>query len=291
MSEDTRLKADILEASTAIPGAEVKAHYISTKSIQQLAARHSISARQISILALEQGIIPLRYERNIGSIGLEGQIKLLEAKVLVAGLGGLGGRVAELLARAGIGNLILVDPDVFDETNLNRQAFVGESSLGQKKAPLVAKALERINSQVDITAEILELDEKNLSKMLRGVNVAIDGLDNIEDRLILQDACRSSAVVMVHGAIGGTSLEVTTIFPTDKGIGDFLQPLGKPKRKDGKSRGIEVELGNLSTTASLAAAIQAQEAIKVITGHGSPLRYVMLYADLWDWSVEFIDLT
>ncbi|MDD5448752.1 MAG: hypothetical protein PHO53_06285, partial [Actinomycetota bacterium] len=73
--------------------------------------------------------------------------------------------------------------------------------------------------------------------------------------------------------------------------GDFLQPLGKPKRKDGKSRGIEVELGNLSTTASLAAAIQAQEAIKVITGHGSPLRYVMLYADLWDWSVEFIDLT
>ncbi|MDD5448534.1 MAG: hypothetical protein PHO53_05155, partial [Actinomycetota bacterium] len=86
MSEDTRLKADILEASTAIPGAEVKAHYISTKSIQQLAARHSISARQISILALEQGIIPLRYERNIGSIGLEGQIKVLQAKVLVAGL-------------------------------------------------------------------------------------------------------------------------------------------------------------------------------------------------------------
>lgn len=287
MSEDARLKADILKASHT----EGEIQYISTESIGRLAARHSISARQISILALKQGITPLRYERNMGSIGLEGQIKLLEAKVLVAGLGGLGGRAAELLARAGIGSLVLADPDVFDETNLNRQAFADESSLGEKKAPLTAKALEKINSQVDITAEILELNERNLSEMLRGVDVAIDGLDNIEDRLILQNACRSSDVIMVHGAIGGTSLEVATIFPADKGIEDFLKPLEKSSEKDGKSQGIEVELGNLSTTASLAAAIQSQEAIKVITGHGSPLRNVMLYADLWDWSVEFIDLT
>jgi len=181
---------------------------------------------------------------------------------------------------------VVVDPDVFDETNLNRQNFCCTAVVGMPKVQVLRDALGAINPESEIVAKQVAATADNLPGLLEGVDVAIDALDNLDDRLTLQEACTKAGIAMVHGAIAGTSLEVTTIFPGDPGIADFA-----PLTADGvKTRGVEVETGNPAVTPVLCAAIQVSEAVKVLLGEGQTLRGRMLYIDTDDWSTEFIDL-
>ncbi|MHB8894527.1 MAG: HesA/MoeB/ThiF family protein [Candidatus Geothermincolia bacterium] len=259
---------------------------LSAESIALIAAEKGVTTREVSIFALEHGLVPLRYVKNIGTVGLEGQARLLASRVMLVGAGGIGGAAAEMLARMGAGTLVLVDPDVFDETNLNRQNFCCADVLGLAKVDVVGGRIEEINGDVLVVRHRLQATAETLPGLLPGADVVIDALDSIDDRLVLQAACATAGVAMVHGAIAGTALQATTVFPGDTGLTGFA-PTGD---SEGKARGMEVETGNPATTPAMCAAIQVQEAVRVILGGKNALRGRMLFLDMDEWTVDFIDL-
>lgn len=283
---DEALLEALSEAATE--GVECGRDYecISLAAVKELAERFGTSTREVSIAALEGGFLPLRYSRNIGVTGLDGQAKLLRSRVAVVGVGGIGGHACELLARMGAGTLVVIDPDVFEETNLNRQTFACEETLGLAKADVARDRILEINCDVTVDRRVVSAGLSNLPGLLEDVDVVVDALDSIDDRVLLQKECGRLGLVMVHGAIAGSALQVTTVYPGDPGIFDFasLPPGG------GKTRGVETLTGNPATTPALVAAIQVGEAVKVVTGQGCALRGRMLYIDTDDWTVEFIEL-
>lgn len=256
---------------------------IKLDEIKEISAQLKIPQSLVEIGALEDGIIPERYERNIGSVGLKGQILLLKSKVAVIGAGGLGGFVVELLARVGVGHLVVVDGDSFEENNLNRQLLSSEEFLGMSKSDRAADRVARINSSVSVTARTCYVSPENAGDIIHGCNVVVDALDNVKSRFVLEDACRAAGIPMVHGAIGGFFGQVMTIYPEDRGLELLYGP-----REKALNKGIEVSLGNPSATPPMVASWQAQEVVKVITGIGSPLRNRVLYMDAKEGDVHII---
>lgn len=279
----------VLEAITAAAGRPEGGSGPSCLSLEasgELSLRFGVDRREIAALALDNGIVPLRYLRNIGTVGLAGQAILLRSKVTVVGAGGIGGHAAELLARMGVGAVALLDPDVFEETNLNRQNFSCGAVTGMPKVEVVGARLLEINPDVRVEGRQLAVDSGNLPGLLGGSDAVVDALDSIDDRLVLQEACARSGVVMVHGAIAGSCVQATTIYPGDPGITAFAPPAPAGEKR----RGIEVETGNPATTPAAAAAIQVHEVVNVILGRPSALRGRLLFIDMEDWTVDFIEL-
>src|SRR4030042_1423507 len=130
---------------------------------------------------LALGIYPRRYLRNRDGISLQDQLKLAESKVAVVGAGGLGGTVIQLLGRIGIGRLTVVDCDIFDETNLNRQVFCTREWVGRPKALAVQEQMKAINPAVEVHAHILRLDSANGPGLLAGCRGIVDALDKRQD--------------------------------------------------------------------------------------------------------------
>jgi len=250
-----------------------------------IAATCGLSKREVEVAALEAGVIPQRYLRNMGSLEIAGQKKLLQGKALLVGSGGLGGTIALLLARVGLGALVIVDGDFFSEDNLNRQVFSLEQNIGQSKVQVARSAILKINAATEV--EIFEgfVGEKELELFIKGANVAIDALDNMPSRFLLEKVCQEARVPLVHGAVAGFNGQVTVIYPGDVGFRAFYGDAQTTPEK-----GIEIELGNLAGIVSAVASIQVQEAVKVITGLGRPLRNRLLFLDSLNGSAEIISL-
>lgn len=263
---------------------------LSLDSVERLASEFGILTREVGIFACENGFLPLRYAKNVGTLGLDGQARLLASRVVVVGAGGIGGYAASLLARMGVGTIVIIDRDVFDETNLNRQCFATEDTVGEVKVETAGRCLAEINCDVEFVGRRLATDRENLPGLLDGADAVIDALDTIGDRLVLQEACKEKGVVMIHGAIAGTCLQVTTIYPGDPGLSRLVPESEPGSGRDEGLRGIEVETGNPATTPALAAGFQVAEAVKVIVGQGETLRNRMLFLDVDDWTFDFIDL-
>ena len=235
----------------------------------------------VEIKALQLGIVPMRYVRNLGTIGIDGQIKLLQSCVAIAGAGGLGGIVVELLARIGVGQLIIIDNGRFTENNLNRQLLASESSIGKSKAKAAVKRINRVNSSVAVKAISRKIDGRNCTELIKEADVVIDALDNLPSRYMLAGACKKLKIPLVHGDIAGFSGQVLTILPGDKGLVDLYGPLS-----GGKIRGIESVTGNPPTTAAIIGALEVQEAVKLITGTGVNIRGRLLMLDFAGNSFE-----
>ena len=227
-----------------------------------------------SLRELESGRMPERYWRNQGTIGLAGQLRLLRAKVAVVGAGGLGGEVIELLARQGVGHLLIIDGDSFACHNLNRQLLATAATLGVNKARAAADRVALVNPDVEVTAIPLMLAEAQAVDWLTGVDVIVDALDTLSARRLLLAAAKELRVPLVHAAIAGFTGQVATIGPDDLAVPALLA------RQTDSDRGVETLLGNPAATPALAAALQAQEVVKLITGVGQPLCGQLLYFDL-----------
>lgn len=223
-----------------------------------------------------------RYVRNMNTLTLEENEKLKDFKVCVIGCGGLGGYVIELLGRLGIGNLTVVDGDVFDETNLNRQILSKEDSIGDGKAETAKKRMKEVNSQVNCTAIHDFLTAENCRQIIAHHDVVVDALDNMGARRILEAGCEKEKIPMIHGAIAGWYGQVTAIFPGDKTI-EKIYP-------QGANKGEEVELGNPSFTPALVASLQVAETIKVLLNKGNILRKKMLIIDVLEHDYEIFEL-
>ena len=259
---------------------------ISLKAVTSIAQTKGWVAREVEIAALKQGITPWRYLRNTGTIGLDGQIKLLQSAVAVVGAGGLGGTIIELLARQGIGHIIIIDNDRFAEQNLNRQLMSTEKNLGDYKATVAAKRVKDINSAVTVTTFLEKLTKENAHRLLKDAKVVADGLDNLPSRFAVEEACRDLRIPFVHGTIAGFSGQLTTIFPQDAGLSCIYGSSDSLPEQ-----GIEVKIGNPSATPAMIAAWQVQEIVKIITGIGKPLRNHLLMLDAMEGIADKIELS
>jgi molybdopterin/thiamine biosynthesis adenylyltransferase len=259
---------------------------ISLKTTASISRSQGVPAKEVQIAALQQGIIPSRYLRNIGTIGLDGQIKLLQSTVAVVGAGGLGGTVIELLARQGIGHLIVIDDDRFAEQNLNRQIMSVEGNLRKYKVTVVSRRVKEVNSATTVTRFRERLTRDNAEKLLGSARVVVDGLDNLSSRLVVEQACRQLAIPYVYASIGGFSGQLMTIFPGDVG----LSSLYGSSSDTAHEQGVETRIGNPPGTAAMIAALQVQEVVKIVTGVGAPIRNQILFIDTREFTIDRVEL-
>ncbi len=226
-----------------------------------------LSYREVEGVALEMGIVPLRYLRNQSTISPTQQKILFDSHVIIIGCGGLGGHIAEILTRIGIGRLSLYDFDSFEEHNLNRQNFSTLADLGREKVLVVKEALEQINPSVEIQSFVRKFDPLKEKQNIEKAAVIIDAVDNPQTKLDLAKVCQELEIHFVHGAIAGMQGQFTT-----NNTLELLYPDGE--------RGAELVSGNPAFTVTLAASIQASETIKLLLNMGEPLKDTFLVADL-----------
>ncbi len=235
---------------------------LSLPASKEMAKKHGISRQMVEIAALEAEIIPERYQRSIGTVGIEGQIRLLKSTVGVVGAGGLGGFALELLARMGVGRLLVVDDDVFNESNLNRQLIAHEKNLEYPKADAAAKRISEINGAVAVKAFNRRGDVSNLPDIFEGCDLLLDCLDNLSSRYDLEKVSSKLGVYMIHGAIAGFLGQLAVIRPDQP----VLKYIYGPEGEGQFDKGAEVQLGNPATTPAMLASWQANEAVKILAG-------------------------
>lgn len=257
---------------------------LSIHSNDLLSREFGLPKREVEIVALKNNIIPLRYQRNLGTVGIQGQVKLLQSTIAVIGVGGLGGTIVELLARVGVGHIVVVDYGKFSEETLNRQLISTENDLGKYKAAIAAARVKAINSAVEVTTYTDAITQENIREVIRGAQVVVDGLDSLPPRFMVAQAAKQEGIPFVHGAIAGFTGQVMTIFPEDA---EFAFIYGSSEKVP--NHGIEAETGNPPTTPAMVAAWQVQEVIKIITGIGRLLRSRLLWIDGNEGTVSEID--
>ena len=226
----------------------------------------------------------IRYQRQIlyPDFGQEGQKKLKSSHVVVAGLGGLGCSASLYLACAGVGNISIVDCDVVDPSNFNRQILHWQEDLGEKKAVSAARKLTKVNPSVRFTTHVEKITENNVNEIIRGAEAVIDGLDNFRTRFILNSACVAERVPLVHGGVHALLGEITTIIPGRTPCLACIFPV-VPERQS--------MIPVFGVTPAFVASLQVTEAIKLITGFGNLLACKMLYVDAEKMAFRLVNLT
>jgi len=223
-----------------------------------------------------------RYAKNSQMLSVDEVAHLHLKKVCVIGCGGLGGYIIEMLGRIGVGHLTVIDGDVFDISNLNRQLLSTEDGIGISKAEAAGTRLKTVNSEIKVTAHTVFVDEKNVNALIQGHDVIVDALDSIEARKWVAKACTELSIPFVHGAIAGWYGQVSTIFPGD----NTLEKLYHAQ----SGKGDEVQLGNPSFTPALVASIQVSEVIKLLIDRGDVLRNQVMHIDLLCNEINVFDL-
>ena len=218
-----------------------------------------------------------RYERNIPALS-EAECEILQRKrVLVVGCGGLGGHLIDMLARIGVGALRVVDGDVFEPSNLNRQLLSEVPLLGVSKARAAAARVSRVNPEISVEAVDTFLTEKNARGLL-SCDVVLDGLDNIESRRILAEECQRAGIPYIYGAVNGWVAQAAISMP-----GDHLVQRLYPEGAVLKNKSV------LSFTPALCASMQVALCVKLLTGR--PVETGKLYYfDLLNQEFESIPM-
>lgn len=221
--------------------------------------------------------IRARHSRNIPALSEKDMEKLAASRVLVVGCGGLGGNIIEYLTRAGVGSLTVVDGDVFEESNLNRQILCTSENIGNKKALAAAERTKAIDPEVKVTAVCEFLTKENASELMSDVDLVVDALDNAAARLVLEDAASEAGLAVVHGAICGWDLQAMLIPPGSGLLHQMYPESYTPASKT-----------SLPVTPAICAAIEASVAIRYLCGLDQPLEKSLLIGSLSDMSFDII---
>ena len=253
---------------------------LSAERAAELAARAQAPLRCVERFALSLGIIPKRYSRSIGTAGIDGQMRLLDARVLVVGLGGLGGHAAEQLARSGVGLIGGCDHDVFEENNLNRQAFCTVGSLGRSKSRVAAGRLAEVNPAVEFEAFPCRFQEIP-DEVFAGFELVLDCLDSNPARLELENRCERAGRPLIHAAIGGWYGQVAIVWPGSRLLSRIC---GRG------AKGIEGELGNPAFTPTVAAGLMVALGIRVLLGKVQAGQTCLQFFDLLNDEWEKLEL-
>ena len=218
-----------------------------------------------------------RYQRHLllPEVDVEGQLKLLDAKVLLLGAGGLGSPAAMYLAAAGVGTIGIVDMDVVDESNLQRQILHNTERLGERKVDSAKKTLTALNPDVDVVTHDVRLGADNVVDILSGYDLVIDGADNFPVRYLLNDASLKVGIPVVHGSIFRFEGQVTVFKPHEGPCYRCFLPEPPPPELAPSC----AEAGVLGVLPGIIGTIQAIEAIKLILGLGDDLSGRLLAYD------------
>jgi molybdopterin/thiamine biosynthesis adenylyltransferase len=279
-----RSDLDVLAQDAAFPD-KTPYRSLSVRRIQELAQQTGMTGREIERVALENGLVPERYARNMRTFSLSDQAALLKSHAGVVGLGGLGGTVTEILARMGVGRLTLIDGDRFEDSNLNRQLLSSLANLSMPKADAAAQRVRQINPSTDVTVHACFLTAENATGLLAGCDVVVDCLDNLRTRFEVEDACRLIGCPMISAAVAGASGHITAIFPQDRGL---RLVYGEPESLPLK--GAETSLGTVPYSVAFLASLECAEVAKILLGRGSLLRDKLLVADLTEGIIDVMNL-
>lgn len=216
----------------------------------------------------------MRYDRQtiLPEIGEEGQKKLLDAKVLIVGVGGLGSPIALYLAGAGVGCIGLVDDDVVSISNLQRQVLYSEKELGKSKAVCAAERLSALNSEIKIQPYSTRLTGDNAFDIIGEYDMVVDGCDNFATRYLINDTCIQQGKPYIYGAICGFEGQVSVFNfgKRKKSYRDLYPDEEEMKRMPPPPKGV------MGITPAVVGSIEATEALKVIGGFGD-----VLAGELW----------
>jgi adenylyltransferase/sulfurtransferase len=228
-----------------------------------------------------------RYQRQarFAPIGIAGQHKLSAARVLVVGCGGLGSNAAGLLARAGVGALRIVDRDVVELSNLQRQSLFSEADAlgGVPKAIAAARRIAAVNSGVRVEPIIADLDSGNVLGFLDGIDLVIDGFDNFEGRYVLNDACVKRGLPWVYGACVGATAMAGLFVPH---VTACFRCLHRELPAAGAAETCDTA-GIIGPAAVFAASMQVAMALRFLVT-GPPAEAVIVSADAWDLELSRI---
>ena len=218
-----------------------------------------------------------RYQRHLllPEVGVEGQLKLLDAKVLLLGAGGLGSPAAMYLAAAGVGTIGIIDMDVVDESNLQRQILHNLDRIGERKVDSAKKTLTSLNPDVNVVTYDVRLGADNVLDILADFDVVVDGADNFPSRYLLNDASVKLGIPVVHGSIFRFEGQVTVFDPRNGPTYRDLLPVPPPAEFAPSC----AEAGVLGVLPGIIGSLQALEAIKLILGLGDSLRGRILAFD------------
>jgi len=206
----------------------------------------------------------IRYNRQlrIPEFGEAGQKRLKSSHVLIAGIGGLGCASAIYLTAAGVGRISLVDFDVVELSDLNRQVLYWEEDIGEKKVIVAQRKLSQLNGTINVIPIFAQISQENVLSMIKGAQVVLDGLDNSAARLIVNSACVQHKIPYIYGGVSRLRGMITTIIPGKTPCLACVYPEG-PQGGEG--------LGVLGITPALIANLQALESIKLLIGQSPSL--------------------
>lgn len=232
-----------------------------------------------------------RYSRQIrfSAIGLAGQRRLQQSQVLLIGCGALGSSIADLLVRAGVGQLRLVDRDFLEWNNLQRQSLYDEADVaeGLPKAIVAARRLRQINSTVTIEPHVLDFQPTDVDRLIKGVHLILDGTDNFETRFLINDAAIRYDIPWVFGGCLGADGQAMAILPGQTPCLRCLMPEGPPD--PGTSPTCD-SFGVLGPAVQVIAALQATAALKILSGHPEAILPQLSIVSLWSGALKTIDV-
>jgi molybdopterin/thiamine biosynthesis adenylyltransferase len=225
----------------------------------------------------------IRYDRQIRirNWGAEVQLKIKKSKVIIIGAGGLGSPASIYLTAAGVGNLLIIDSEEFELSNLNRQILANTEDIGSSKAEVATRKLHKLNPEIEISYNKIKLTEDNIEKVLKGAHVVLDALDNWKTRFIVNKICVNNNIPLSHGGVTELGGQAFTIIPKR---GPCLECMFKNIPE------VDGGFAVLGVTPGIIGTIQALEVIKLITGLGKPLYDRMLVFDGYETSFEYIPI-
>lgn len=235
-------------------------------------------------------MLDLRYSRQtlFAGIGSEGQEKLARSRVLLIGCGGLGSVMAEILTRAGVGHFTVVDRDYIDETNLQRQSLYTEADCrnGLPKATAAVRRLAEINSRVELQARVQDVNAATIADLVPGYDLMLDGTDNFETRFLLNDASLKWNIPWIYGACVGAYGMCVAFVP---GITPCLRCVLEQLPPPGSSPTCDT-VGVIGPIVHVVAALEAAEALKILTGQTARLNAALVNIDLWENQISTMNL-
>ena len=212
-------------------------------------------------------------------IGLQGQARLARSRVTVLGCGGLGTNLANMIARAGVGHLSIVDRDRVELSNLQRQVLFDEKDARERvfKAEAAARHLREINSEIEIETHIADVTAHNIEEIVRGSDLVLDGFDNLEGRFLINDACVKLAIPWIYGACVAAIGTVMTVWPPRT---PCLRCVFESQPPPGSSDSCNT-VGVLAPIVSVIAALEVGEAIKILSGNIDAICTDLRMVDVW----------
>ncbi len=259
----------------------IKLGYKDVRSVAGGFSRWKNDAQPFEIPRILDADARERYSRHLlmPEIGELGQLKLIDSKVLIIGAGGLGSPAAFYLAAAGVGTLGVVDDDMVDRTNLQRQILHTDRRIGSPKVASARESLEALNPAVKVVGYQVRLDSTNVEEIFTGYDVIVDGSDNFPTRYLVNDACVKLGIPNVHGAVYRFEGQISVFWPAyEKHRGPCYRCL-YPEPPPQELAPSCAEAGVLGILPGVIGLLQAVETIKVLLGIGDPLVGKMLYYD------------